>query len=401
MWRDVKKILLIMKEKKKIIFLSSQTIWTGVQGYITDLATSLPAEKYDVLVIGSGDPQNSRFWSALKQRGVKIAPISSLKFHPDLESDFDAYRKIKKIFQNEKPDVVHLGDFKTSILGALVAHRSHVPKVIYTPHGWVFSERLSRLKKWWYLKLEKFFARYKNTIICSSYKERDDSVKLKIKKIEHLPVIYNGIKFTPLENAGNASEKYELFNILKKKYDLSIDFQMNTLVGLMSNFYPPKGVEYFIEMAKIISAKFPSLKFVIIGDGPMRKQIEKLIDQYDLKNKIFLTGFIEQGERLLHAFDFFVLPSLQDGLPYAVLEAMANKKPIIATKVGALPEILSDKKSAILVEPGDATALASALETLLKDPALVQTIRNGAFDRFTDELTLKTMVEKTVAEYEK
>lgn len=169
----------------------------------------------------------------------------------------------------------------------------------------------------------------------------------------------------------------------------------------MSNFYPPKGVDYFIEMAKIINVKFPSLKFVMIGDGPMRKQIEKLIDQYNLKDKIFLAGFANQGERLLGAFDFFILPSLQDGLPYAILEAMADKKPIIATKVGALPEILSDKKSAMLIEPGNAAALADALETLLKDPALVQIIKNGAFDRFTDELTLKTMVEKTIAEYEK
>jgi glycosyltransferase involved in cell wall biosynthesis len=392
---------LTMQERKKIIFLSSQTIWTGVQGYIVDLATNLPVEKYDVLVIGSGDHQNSRFWSVLQQRGVKIMPILSLKFHPNLKLDFDAYKKIKKIFQNEKPDVVHLGDFKTSILGALAAHKLHVTKIIYTPHGWVFSERLDRFKKWWYLKLEKFFAQYKNTIICSSYQEQSDSVKLKIKEIEHLPVIYNGIKFVPLETSGNASEKYELYEILKKKYDLSIDFQLNTIVGLMSNFYPPKGVEYFIEMAKIISAKFASLKFVIIGDGPMRKKIERLIDQYDLKEKIFLAGFIEQGERFLRAFDFFILPSLQDGLPYAVLEAMANKKPIIATKVGALPEILSDKKSALLVEPGDAIALADALETLLKDPVLAQTIKNGAFDRFTDELTLKTMIEKTMVEYEK
>jgi len=286
-------------------------------------------------------------------------------------------------------------------LGSLAAHKACIPKVIYTPHGWIFSEKMGAFKKWWYLKLEKFFARYKNTIICSSYKERNESIKLKIKKPEHLPVIYNGIKFMPLENTGNAEEKYELYDILKKKYDLSIDFQLNTIVGLMSNFYPPKGVECFIEMAKIISAKFPSLKFVMVGDGPMRKQVEKLIDQYNLKNKVFLTGFINQGEKLLRAFDFFVLPSLQDGLPYAVLEAMADKKPIIATKVGALPEILFDKKSAILVEPGDAAALASALETLLKDPVLTQTVKNGAFDRFTDELTLKTMVEKTLVEYEK
>jgi len=400
MWRAVKNFL-TMKERKKIIFLSSQTIWTGVQRYIADLATGLNAEKYDVVVIGSDDPQNSAFWSMLKQRGIRTVVISNLKFHPDFWSDFNAYRKIKDVFLSEKPDVVHLCDFKTSILGALAAHRAHVPKVIYTPHGWIFSENLSGLKKWWYLKLEKIFARYKNVIICSSYKERDGSVKLKIKKPEHLPVIYNGIKFTPLENSGNANEKYELYNILKKNYDLSIDFQLNVVVGLISNFYPPKGVEYFIEMAKIVSAKFPSLKFVMIGDGPIRKQVERLISQSNLKDKIFLAGFIDQGERFLRAFDFFVLPSLQDGLPYAILEAMANKKPIIATKVGALPEILSDKKSAMLVEPGNATALASAIETLLKDPALVQTIKNGAFDRFTDELTLKTMVEKTIAEYEK
>ena len=392
---------LTMKERKKIIFLSSQTIWTGVQRYIADLATSLSAEKYDVIVIGSDDPQNSAFWSTLKQRGIKTIAISNLKFHPDFWSDFSAYRKIKDVFLNEKPDVVHLGDFKTSILGALAAHRAHVPKVIYTPHGWIFSENLSGLKKWWYLKLEKFFAQYKNTIICSSYKEQEESVKFKIKKLEYLPVIYNGIKFVPLENSGNASEKYELYEILKKKYDLSIDFQMNIIVGLMSNFYPPNGVGYFVELAKIISAKFPSLKFVMIGDGPTKKQVERLIDQYNLKDKVFLTGFIDQGERFLRAFDFFILPSLQDGLPYAILEAMASKKPIIATKVGALPEILSDKKSAMLVESGDATALANAIETLLKDPALVQIIKNGAFDRFTDELTLKTMVEKTVAEYEK
>ena len=91
-----------MEEKKKIIFLSSQTIWTGIQRYIADLATSLPAEKYDVMVVGSDDPQNSTFWSILKQRGIKTVAIPSLRFHPDIGPDFNAYRKIKKIFTSKR-----------------------------------------------------------------------------------------------------------------------------------------------------------------------------------------------------------------------------------------------------------------------------------------------------------
>lgn len=368
---------------------------------MTDLATHLPRESYEVAVIGSAEAENGSFWEILRSYGVTTLALKSLRFHPNLHNDFISARAIKKFLDEWQPDIVHLTDFKSSVLGSLAIHGNDLRFVVYTPHGWIFNEEFSALKKRWYIFLEKFTAHRKNVIICSSQKEKDQTLTLKIKDAPHLPIIYNGIPYAPIPDPDVISHaKFELFSLLQKKYNLPLDFQLNPIVGVMSNFYPPKGLSYFIEAARLVHARYPSVNFVIIGDGPQRAILEKQIQSAGLEQSVLLTGFINRAERLISAFDYFVLPSLEEGLPYALLEAMARKKPIVATTVGAIPEVLRDKESAVLIPPANAQALANGMRALLEDPKLAQTLLNGALDALTDELTLQTMMEKTMKIYE-
>ena len=146
----------------------------------------------------------------------------------------------------------------------------------------------------------------------------------------------------------------------------------------MANFYKTKGLAYLIEAAKEVNAQF-----VIIGEGGQRPQLEKLIKQYQLQEKVILTGRIPDAYKYLKAFDVFVLPSLKEGFPWIILEAIAAEVPIVATNVGALPEILPQE---FLVEPGNAQVLAKKIGWMLEHPTKTQ---------LKPEFTSQKMLEQT------
>ena len=139
------------------------------------------------------------------------------------------------------------------------------------------------------------------------------------------------------------------------------------LIGTIANLYPTKGINYLIGAAALLLKERSDLIFAVIGDGAERQNLESLIANRGLTNNFFLLGSIPNAHRLLKGFDLFVLPSVKEGLPYAVLKAQAAGIPIVATKVGGVPEIIDEQ---CLVEPKNPQTLAKKIKEVINQPTL-------------------------------
>ena len=141
-------------------------------------------------------------------------------------------------------------------------------------------------------------------------------------------------------------------------------------------------------------------QFVIIGEGPEKSRIENLIKKNHLENNVFLAGFIPNAFERLKAFDLFVLPSVKEGQPWAILEAMAAEVPIVATNIAGIPEMIENEKSGLLVEPADLEALSSAIEKMLTHPSLAQKCAQNALAVVKEKFGIEEMMQKNEALFE-
>jgi glycosyltransferase involved in cell wall biosynthesis len=404
---------------KKILYIITQSDWGGAQRYVFDLATNLhKSQEYKILVAAGG---YGELFTRLEAKNLPMMRLKHLVRAIRSIRDLLAYFELKKLIKTFKPHIVHLNSSKAGVLGSLAARKLGVPKIIYTAHGFVFNEPLSPAKKWLYKKIELFSSKRINKIITVSDYDRQTGIQAGIAP-DKLVTIHNGIdlslvNFLPKDEARlslrgvrtgrttkqsyNRNKEGPPNNIIKRddkpapsifegiasvgRLHSGDDLPRNdTWIGCVANFYPTKGLDILIRAMTRVDAQL-----IIIGDGQLRRNLENLIRELCLEDKICLPGYLENAGQYLKAFDLFVLPSLKEGLPYTLLEAAAARVPIVASRVGGVPEIIQDGINGYLAPPDDADALADTIIRSLNNP-LPPTITG--FD-------LATMLQKTQIVY--
>ncbi len=338
----------------KILFLVTQSEMGGAQRYIFEIARLLDRNKYEAVVAaGEGDGELFR---KLQNIGVESRQLEQMKRAPWPWQITGAIWEIRHLLKKEQPDILFLCSTTAGLLGSL-ASKTYQLKTIYRVGGWAFRDPRLFWKNWLILLAEKLTSSFKDLIIVNSEIDRKLALKYKIVPEKKLVKIYNGIDVNSLNflSRGEARVKLNFSQNPKDK-----------IVGTVANFYKTKGLEYFIEAAAQLSKTNLYSKFIVIGEGRLKPKLEKLIKKYGLENKVVLAGRIPDAYQYLKAFDVFVLPSLKEGFPWIILEAIAAQVPIVATKVGALPEVL-DKE--FLVAPRNAEALAKKISWMLEHPA--------------------------------
>lgn len=371
--------------KKKILYIITQTEWGGAQKYVYELATSPEALNYDISV-AVGKNQDRTLIDKLRAKNIEVIELKHLVRPISPIQDVLAIFELKRLFKNLKPDVIHTNSSMPSVLGAYAFKLSGLKntKLIHTVHGWAFNENISFLKKRIYLITEKLTAKYKSSFIFLSEYDIKSAKKNKLK-INNSVIIYNGINANELNllNQDTAREKLKLPT-------------NKTVIGTVANFYPTKGLEYFIKA--ISKLNNPKIIGVIIGDGDLRNDLEKLIANLNLKNNFLLLGKYDKASQYLNAFDIYVSTSTKEGLPYSILEAMSANCPIIATNVGGIPEIISDKNG-ILIEDKDYNLLAEKIKYLIDNKQLAKELSEQAEIDVIEKFSKEKMIENTFNQY--
>ncbi len=382
-----------INRKKRVLFIITQSELGGAQRFLSELISRLARNKYDILV-AAGFDGGGEFLGILKNMDVSTLSLRFLRREINPYSDFRGYLEIRGLITDFRPDTLFLSSSKAGVIGSLAARKFPGLKVIYRIGGWSFNDPMPWLVRRLYILGEKCTARFKDIIIVNNRRDLEQAERLKIRPRQSIELIHNGVDPYKLEILGKEEAKIRLFEKLPQRKRNFL--HAKTIIGTIANFYKTKGLNYLIDAAKILHAdqKADDAVFVVIGDGPEKENLKSQISNLKLEKTFLLAGRLSDVRKYLAVFDIFVLPSVKEGFSWALLEAMAAKLPVVATNVGAAPEVIEDGKNGFLVEPREPESLAQKIKELIASERLRQELGIQAHQTVVLKFDLNKMVEK-------
>ena len=325
----------------------------GAQKQLLSLISNLDKQKYNVFLFTAKEglliPEASLINGVIFKKSKFLERlINPLK-------DILALGEIYCFLKKHRIQIVHTHSSKAGILGRLAAKLAKTTVIIHTVHGWSFNGYQSAIIKALYVFLEKICATFTSKIIVVSEFDKDKGLKSLIGCEKQYCLIRYGLDPGSFKDVGKRHE-------LRKFLGVS---DADLTVGMVACFKPQKAPLDFIELASLVKKNFPNVKFVLVGDGQLRKKIEVRIKQLKLEGCIILMGWRNDIPRILSGLDVLVLTSLWEGLPIVVLEAIAAGVALLATDTGGIKEVVINGKTGYLAAPHDIRGMQDRLGELL------------------------------------
>ncbi len=314
-----------------------------------------------VLAYGRVEPHEEDLERCAQERGLVLEFIPELARPIRPLTDLRAFLRILGLLRREKPQVVHTHKSKAGALGRLAAVLAGVPVIVHTYHGHVLQGYFNPLVNRIFRFIEAFLARFTDRIVVLTKSQREELLAMGIGHPEQYAVIPSGVDLEPFLSADT------LRGELRRELGIS---PTTPIIGIIGRLVPIKRHEDFLMAAKLIAGDAPECRFLVVGDGERRGELEDLAYRLRLQDKVLFLGSRTDMPRVCADLDMAVLSSTNEGLPMALIEAMAAGKPVVATRVGGVPDLITDGKNGILVEPERPEKLARAIQDLLDNPAL-------------------------------
>lgn len=276
---------------------------------------------------------------------------------------------IRKFIKKYMPDVIYAHSSKAGALGRL-ADVGFKNIVLYNPHGWAFNMNdISAIKKKVYALIEKVLSYKTDMIIAISVWEKESAAKYKICCSDKIHIIPSGVDVCLYD------EKQGRYDLNRSKLNISVDAYVIGMVGRISY---GKGPDLFVKAAALIKNKIPNAFFVIVGEGEERSSIENLLSEMGLKEDFLITGWVSNPMEYIQLFDQAMLLTRWEGFGLVLTEYMLAEKPIITTRVGAVPDLMQHGKNGVMIDVGDIEGIAEASYKLYTDNEYRQTlVSNG------------------------
>jgi len=326
-----------------------------------------------------------------KIKGLRVITIRNMVNRINLLKDFLSLLELIYWLKREKIDIVHTHNSKAGILGRFSAWLCGTPIIIHTMHSCVFKyPNLNWLERNSYLLIEKWTALFTDRVIFISEVLKKEFLQAKVVSPEKVTVIYSGIEI----------EKFKIsIEADKIKKELGINSE-DLIVGTVGRLEEGKGQEFLLQAAAKIIKYRPYVKFIFVGEGFLREKLMTLAKNLDIQDNVIFTGLRQDIPQILAILDVFVFASLYEGMGRVILEAQAAGKPVVATRVGGIPDIVIEGETAILVPPADPSSLCKAIEKLIEDRLLRQKMQERARQFVDYRFSSQKMVEEIAQLYE-
>jgi len=367
--------------KLKVLQIHTMPVITG-SGITTILImTGLDRKKYDVeFACAPGGPLVNE---VVKQE-IKYHPIKHLVQRISIIQDLLALAELTWLMKKQRYDIIHTHNSKAGFIGRLAGKIAGVRIIVHNIHGFAFHEFEKPPRRKLFIHLERFAAKFTDKLITVSEPLREWGLKLAIGNPEKYVTIYSGIDL----------EKFDVnIDIKEKKLRLGIEPE-DKVIGVVSKLWEGKGHECILQAARDVIDQVPDVKFVFVGEGYLRKKLESLARKLDLSDHVIFTGFRTDIPEITATFDIALLASFFEGLGRVLLEAMALGKPVIASRVGGIVDVVDDGKTGILVSPGNSASLAEAMIRLLRNDGLRIRMGNAGRARIDAKFSAKTMINQ-------
>ena len=373
--------------KMNVLFVLTRLELGGAQTQLLDLIRQLDQDHYTLFLFTA-----QAGWlkeEALSIHGLKIHFSKYLQPSIHLPKDLLAMIEMVRFIKKNKIDIVHTHSSKAGILGRFAGAAAKAKIIIHTVHGWSFNDFQNLLVRQFYVGLERLSAKFTDKIIAVSNHDIQKGLAHNIGSGSQYALVRYGI---PRVQFGTRDPT------IRKELGISPEAWV---IGTSACFKPQKAPEDFVRFAFLARQVFPQARFLWVGDGVLRKKIEKLITQFNLEEQFILLGWRRDIPRILSAMDAFVLTSLWEGLPIAVLEAMASQVPVVATRTGGISEVISESETGFLVSCHDMASMLEKVHVLLQDTPLKERILRSAKQCVNEQFDTKTMVKAHEDLYQK
>ena len=346
----------------------------GAERVVADVATALQSSGVETVVFL---PVNGEGWLASQLEGSGV----SIEYY-SIERPWSppSARRLAEAFRRHRIAVAHSHEFAMGVYGAWASWLVGIPHVVTMHGGRYYAERVRRR-----LALRAAAALSAQMVAVSMTCARDISRGIGIRR-SRIRMIPNGVRFTPPQRV-----------TLREELRLRPDDRLVVAVG---NLYPVKGHVNLIDAFGLIASRHPNLHIAISGRGALADSLMARARAYELQHRVHLLGLRSDVSGVLAAADIFALPSLSEGMPLALLEAMFARCPIVASDVGDVSVALENGRDGVLVPPGDPLSLAEAIDRLLTHPAEAHALGERAARRANAEYDLSRMVDRYVGVYE-
>ncbi|NOZ23900.1 MAG: glycosyltransferase family 4 protein [Planctomycetes bacterium] len=362
----------------------------GTKKHVLQILSHLPRDRYVLSFVCSTlrDPVFQKDIEALRAAGVNVTVIQmprSIRPLADLRALWNLLGHMRRC----RYDIVHTHSSKAGILGRLAARLARVPVVIHTPHAFAFEMTTGRFTKTAYRLVEKTCAHFTDAVVAVSEHERRLAAGLGVLPPHRIFTIENVLDAEDLKRPRTRAKTRKELGLRSKQI----------LVGAVGRLTRQKGLPVLLDAAAKLSREFPDMHFLIAGSGDEEYSLRRKLAQLGIADKVLMPGHREDTRDLYAAMDLFVLPSLWEGRPYALLEAMAAGKPVVASDVCGLDDVIEDGVNGMLVPPGDATSLAQAVSCLAQDATLRRRLGRAARSTVQIRYRIEDAVTKLDALY--
>ncbi len=371
-----------MVRRLKVCHIASGDVWAGAAVQVATILPALGAEsdlRVEAVLFNSGELE-----SRLRDARVQVSVLREATQSP-ASLALSLYKHLRKT----QPDIVHVHGYKEHVLGGWVARTAGVLTVVRTVHGAHEPFRgFAGLKMRLYQNLERVaLARCTDWTICVSqslaihYNHRGDQGKVSIIPNAVLP-----LSRIPAKAVRNLRDS---LGVEPSQY----------LIGVVGRLVPIKCVDRFLEVACRLDSNLLNVRFLIVGDGPERKRLQDLSTSLGLSNRVIFLGHVSDVQPYISALDCLLLTSDDEGMPSVALEAMALSVPVIAFRVGGIPELVVDGETGRLVPPADVVSMASSIRELLLDLELRTRYGQSGCERVRQKFSAPVIARQTASLY--
>jgi glycosyltransferase involved in cell wall biosynthesis len=358
----------------------------GGAEHVFCIAKGIDKSKFDLTIIMPEDDGNVNAFD-FERLGIKVVPFNFFN-----RLSLREFLNFWSFIRRGDFDIVHCHGARAALFGRLAASLlRRWPKIVYTIHGFHVIHYQNPIKKICLLLLERILGHFTDMIICVSHSDRESVIKTKIAKSDKIKIIWNGIDLERFQKVLLNN------NVKRNELGLPADAFILTMIGRL---HPPKDLFTLITSFQLVQDELPNTCLLIVGDGPLRKELQNYAKRLHLNSKIIFAGARRDIPEILAITDIFILSTLWEGLPIVLLEAMASAKPVIASDICGNKEVVVNGETGILVPPIDPKSLAKAIIELARDPQKAKRLGQKGIARVKENFTLEKMIQQVTNLYE-
>ena len=364
------------KNQLKVLYIITSGNLGGAQVHLNELISGLSENIKAYVIMG----ERLWLWDEMTKLNVQLFHLESLVRSISVVDDIKSIFYLTKIINEVRPDLIHCHSSKAGFLGRIAGKICCIP-IVFTVHGWAFTEGVSLKKRVVYRMLERMAAKWTSKVICVSEYDRQLGLEAMPESGHKLVTIHNGIRDMAPPQKNNC-EKHAVLRLI-----------------MVARFSQPKEQTSLIQAVDLLKKQGIRFHLTFVGEGPELVRNQKLAEALQLSDDVQFLGSRLDVDKILSCHDIFVLISKWEGLPISILEAMQQGMPVIATNVGGVCEEVSAGETGFLIPPGDLEGLVDCLRELHDNTNLRVKMGISSRERFAQLFTLEAMLVKTLAVY--